>query len=93
MNQIDWDELDGRTLTLKPQDPNLVGNVLCEFKTLDGEDPGLKICGGKSDGDKIPDEVEDKVEEGMDDPSPGARSLASVSTRVVSAALRLFVGI
>eukprot|EP00986_Skeletonema_menzelii_P013665 scaffold8146_cov157-Skeletonema_menzelii.AAC.8 len=84
LNEIDWDELNGNTLMLKPQDVELVGNVLCNFVTLDGEDPGLERCGGKSDGGAgaLPE-----------DPSPGSRSLASVSTRLVSAALRLFVGI
>lgn len=39
-----WDELDGQTLMLKPQDTELVGDSLCDFVTLDNEDPQLEIC-------------------------------------------------
>ena len=42
LNEVPWDELDGQTLMLKPQDTELVGNSLCDFVTLDSEDP--EIC-------------------------------------------------
>ena len=41
--EFDWEDIP-ETLTLKPQDVELVGNVLCDFKTLDGEDPKLAMC-------------------------------------------------
>ena len=41
--EFDWEDIP-ETLTLKPQDAELVGNVLCDFKTLDGEDPKLAMC-------------------------------------------------
>jgi len=41
--EFDWEDIP-ETLTLKPQDAELVGNVLCDFKTLDGEDPKLALC-------------------------------------------------
>ena len=44
LNEVPWDELDGQTLMLKPQDTELVGNSLCDFVTLDSEDPELEIC-------------------------------------------------
>lgn len=44
LNEVPWDELDGRTLMLKPQDVELEGNSLCDFVTLDSEDPELEIC-------------------------------------------------
>jgi hypothetical protein len=43
LQDIDWDSLPG-TLTLKPQGIDLVGNVLCNFETLDGKDPMLEGC-------------------------------------------------
>ena len=45
LKEIDWDTVPG-ILTLRPQDIDLVGNVLCEFDTLDGEDPMLPACMG-----------------------------------------------
>ena len=41
--EFDWEDIP-ETLTLKPQDLELVGNVLCDFKTLDGENPKLAMC-------------------------------------------------
>ena len=40
---FDWEDIP-ETLTLKPQNEKLVGNVLCDFETLDGEDPKLAMC-------------------------------------------------
>ena len=41
--EFDWEDIP-ETLTLQPQDVELVGNVLCDFKTLDGDDPKLAMC-------------------------------------------------
>ena len=41
--EFDWEDIP-ETLTLKPQNEKLVGNVLCDFETLDGEDPKLAMC-------------------------------------------------
>lgn len=43
LGDVNFDSLPG-VLTLKPQDIELVGNVLCDFTTLDGEDPMLEGC-------------------------------------------------
>lgn len=40
VGSIDWDDIE-ETLMLQPQDVDLVGDVICDFTTLDGEDPGL----------------------------------------------------
>ena len=48
LNEVSWDELNGQSIKLHPQDIELVGNVLCNFVTLDGEDPGLGACEGDS---------------------------------------------
>ena len=52
LNEVPWDELDGRTLMLKPQDVELEGNSLCDFVTLDSEDPELEICATETDAAK-----------------------------------------
>ncbi|KAL7454871.1 hypothetical protein ACHAWC_009083 [Mediolabrus comicus] len=46
LNEVAWDELNGQSIKLHPQDIELVGNVLCNFVTLDGEDPELGVCTG-----------------------------------------------
>ena len=43
LGEFDWEDIP-ETLTLKPQDVELTGNVLCNFETLDGEDPKLAMC-------------------------------------------------
>mmetsp|Transcript_16994 Transcript_16994/g.29993 ORF Transcript_16994/g.29993 Transcript_16994/m.29993 type:complete len:469 (-) Transcript_16994:154-1560(-) len=43
LQEIEWGSVPG-ILMLKPQDIDLVGNVLCEFTTLDGEDSTLDGC-------------------------------------------------
>jgi hypothetical protein len=44
LNEVSWDELNGQSIKLHPQDIELVGNVLCNFVTLDGDDPELGVC-------------------------------------------------
>ena len=43
VDDIDFDSLE-EPLMLWPQNSELVGNVLCDFTTMDGEDPKLTVC-------------------------------------------------
>ena len=43
VDDIDFDSLE-EPLMLWPQNSELVGNALCDFTTMDGEDPKLAVC-------------------------------------------------
>ena len=49
LNDINWDEIED-TLMLHPQIPELEGNVLCDFTTLDGDYPELEACAMPEEG-------------------------------------------
>ena len=53
LNDVAWDELNGKSIMLQPQNSELVGNVLCDFVTLDGDDPKLGACTGSDASAKV----------------------------------------
>lgn len=69
LQEIEWDSVPG-ILMLKPQGIDLVGDVLCDFETLDGGDPMLPNC--MDDGEANDDSVD-----ASNDPPVGLRGVAS----------------
>ncbi len=77
LQEIDWDAVPG-VLQLKPQDIDLVGNVLCDFETLDGEDPDLPACGDEGDDDDYyDDEGDDDDDVTTTEPTSALRGAAT----------------
>ena len=79
LQDIDWESLPG-PLVVQPQDLDLVGNILCDFKTVDGEDPNLKGCGPE----EAPPPVETLEAEGS---SGNGRMLGAAAAGVIGAVL------
>lgn len=82
LQDIDWESLPG-PLVVQPQDLDLVGNILCDFKTIDGEDPNLEGCGAEEapPADGAPVTLEDEGSSG------NGRMLGAAAAGVIGAVL------